>query len=314
VATGSLAAHSIQAPAVPAAAQPAYSDTHGIQQLQALAFEALRASYPQFDLKLENNKLVFPDGTAIPFDDGIAKTSQALLEDADIFDMFFYRYPSLESRQGKASGNKTAGLTLPASIPYPEDPGRIRNDRFFMAMYGANEDAVRRKLAPVKWIPSANGPTLMVTTVNGVNKAAQAVSDELDKRPELWQYLLQPGGSFMWRPIAGTNRLSVHSFAAAIDINVARSDYWRYTVKNESDEVAYRNRIPAEIVEIFEGHGFIWGGWWYHFDTMHFEYRPEILRYMESIENSAVKKPIDAPKTKSGLHNSEKTIANPKGG
>ena len=31
------------------------------------------------------------------------------------------------------------------------------------------------------------------------------------------------------------------------------------------------------IVEIFERHGFIWGGKWYHYDTMHFEYRPELL-------------------------------------
>ena len=38
-----------------------------------------------------------------------------------------------------------------------------------------------------------------------------------------------------------------------------------------------RNRIPMEIVEVFEKHGFIWGGKWYHYDTMHFEYRPEII-------------------------------------
>jgi hypothetical protein len=30
-------------------------------------------------------------------------------------------------------------------------------------------------------------------------------------------------------------------------------------------------------VEIFERHGFIWGGKWGHFDTMHFEYRPEFF-------------------------------------
>ena len=40
---------------------------------------------------------------------------------------------------------------------------------------------------------------------------------------------------------------------------------------------AYRNRIPWEIVEVFEKHGFVWGGKWYHYDTMHFEYRPEII-------------------------------------
>ena len=37
------------------------------------------------------------------------------------------------------------------------------------------------------------------------------------------------------------------------------------------------NQIPIQIVRIFEKHGFIWGGFWYHFDTMHFEYRPELL-------------------------------------
>ena len=29
------------------------------------------------------------------------------------------------------------------------------------------------------------------------------------------------------------------------------------------------------IVHIFEKHGFIWGGRWLHYDTMHFEFRPE---------------------------------------
>jgi len=35
--------------------------------------------------------------------------------------------------------------------------------------------------------------------------------------------------------------------------------------------------MPQQIVDIFERHGFIWGGKWYHYDTMHFEYRPELL-------------------------------------
>jgi hypothetical protein len=35
--------------------------------------------------------------------------------------------------------------------------------------------------------------------------------------------------------------------------------------------------MPPEIVAIFERHGFIWGGKWRHYDTMHFEYRPELL-------------------------------------
>ena len=45
----------------------------------------------------------------------------------------------------------------------------------------------------------------------------------------------------------------------------------------ESGRVKYKNEIPWEIVRVFEAHGFVWGGKWYHYDTMHFEYRPEIL-------------------------------------
>lgn len=77
--------------------------------------------------------------------------------------------------------------------------------------------------------------------------------------------------------IAGTVRYSVHSFSAAIDINTKYTDYWRWTKPDGEGRYAYRNKIPWEIVEIFEKHGFIWGGKWYHFDTMHFEYRPELI-------------------------------------
>jgi hypothetical protein len=31
------------------------------------------------------------------------------------------------------------------------------------------------------------------------------------------------------------------------------------------------------LIKIFEKYGFIWGGKWNHYDTMHFEYRPELL-------------------------------------
>jgi hypothetical protein len=271
--------------------RPAYSESFTVDQLRSFAFEALRSAYPDFDFKLVNGKLVFPDGTSLTFDDELDRSPQALLDSPDILDMFFYRYPSLAHRKnppatpGTAASDPNDGaLTLPTSLPYLEDPGRIRNESFFRIMYGSTEETVKRRLAPVKWIPSGKGSTMMVTTVNGVNKALQAVSDELDKLPELWPYLLRPGGSFTWRPIAGTNRLSVHSFGAAVDINVGRSNYWRDAKQDEEALLDYKNRIPAKIVEVFERHGFIWGGWWYHYDTMHFEYRPELIAYMKTVE------------------------------
>jgi hypothetical protein len=41
--------------------------------------------------------------------------------------------------------------------------------------------------------------------------------------------------------------------------------------------LALQTAYPWEIVAAFEEQGFIWGGKWYHYDTIHFEYRPELL-------------------------------------
>ena len=96
--------------------------------------------------------------------------------------------------------------------------------------------------------------------------------------PELRQAILPLGGAFARRKIAGTDRTSAHSYGIALDINPKRSDYWRWRPQQDLPKGARSDRMPAQsIVDAFEQEGFIWGGRWYHFDTMHFEYRPELL-------------------------------------
>jgi peptidoglycan L-alanyl-D-glutamate endopeptidase CwlK len=161
-----------------------------------------------------------------------------------------------------------------------DDPGRIRNDSFFKCMYGATPAAVRQNLVTITWLPALAPQSLLVTRINGVDKQLQAVSDELEKLPAFLKYLQKAAGTFNWRVIKGTTRPSTHSYGIAIDINTDFSNYWQWDNKttDENKKVpVYVNRIPAEIVDIFEKHGFIWGGKWYHYDTMHFEYRPELL-------------------------------------
>ena len=119
----------------------------------------------------------------------------------------------------------------------------------------------------------------MFSTKNGAYEALQKVSAELDKHPEWSKYLTNIGGTFNWRVIKGTDRLSAHAFGITIDINTAYSNYWQWDCDctNENAKLDYKNRIPMGIVDIFEKNGFIWGGRWRHYDTMHFEYRPELL-------------------------------------
>ncbi len=182
--------------------------------------------------------------------------------------------PDLEDQMGQA-------YPLSADYDPPEvdsDPGRIRYEPFFRKMYGDSAKAVRKNLVTIRWLPESVNRRLKVTSVNRVDKALQAVSDDLALLDSAARKLGgQTSGPFNWRKIHGTDRLSSHSFAIALDIGVKKSDYWRWNKPGPDGRYPYRNRIPLDIVQVFEKHGFIWGGKWYHYDTMHFEYRPELL-------------------------------------
>ena len=88
-----------------------------------------------------------------------------------------------------------------------------------------------------------------------------------------------------WRSIADTQSRSFHAYGAAIDILPkslgGRETYWLWAARKKPEwwTVSYSQRFhpPAAVVKAFESYGFIWGGKWLFFDTMHFEYRPEIL-------------------------------------
>ncbi len=229
------------------------------------AAQKLISVYPDFIAGFANNQIILKDGSKLTWDDGIKnKSFKALLESPDLKDIFTWRYEK--------------GL-LKSSPPVNFDPGRIRNEAFFLKMYGATEKEVRKNLTEITWCPKLVGQKVMVTKINGVDKKLLQISRELDEHPEWKKYLTPIGGTFTWRNINGTNRHSMHSFGMTIDINTTYSDYWQWACKctNENAVVKYKNRIPQGIVDIFEKYGFIWGGKWYHFDTMHFEYRPEMI-------------------------------------
>ena len=222
-------------------------------------------AYPEFLQSADNNLIVWKDSTVMNFDDRIEQTDfETMLNNADLKDQLAQCYP------------KTDDYLQKLVVNY--DPGRARNESFFFKMYGNSATEVEQKLVSMVWMPKNINKSIRVTSVNGIDKKFQAVSAELDNlAPEFMQYLQNPAGTFNWRVIAGTSRQSTHSFGTTIDINVALSDYWRNNSPDANGVYQYKNRIPLEIVRIFEKHGFIWGGKWYHYDTMHFEYRPELL-------------------------------------
>jgi hypothetical protein len=198
------------------------------------------------------------------YDDGRKKSPQELLDNPDIEDMFAYKY-------------QRGALSAPIERYY--NPGRIRHEGIFKAIYGTTKNAVAKNLTNVVWCPKNARQMIRISTVNDIHKRVMDISKELDENPDWKKYVSNIGGTFNWRNIAGTNRISFHSFGITMDINTKQSHYWQWVCDctDENKILTYRNTIPQGIVDIFEKHGFIWGGKWYHFDTMHFEYRPELV-------------------------------------
>lgn len=234
---------------------------HAISESDAL--DALVAAYPAALARHDGQRLYWRDGTVMQVSDGVSeKNFQQLLGRASIIDQLRMPYPS-------------GRLAEPPALN--ADPGRFRNIQFFDKMYGdCDKHEVDRNLVTVVWLPKTWGKTIEVTRVNGVDERLRAISAEIDELPAAIKRAAYPtNGTFSCRKVRDTGVRSMHAYAAAVDLNIKSSDYWMWSADKGK---LYRNRMPYEIVEIFERNGFIWGGKWYHYDTMHFEFRPELLR------------------------------------
>jgi hypothetical protein len=214
-------------------------------------------------VRFRDGAVVLRDGSTIRWDDGHDhKTPDQRIDDPDLDDMFAVAYP--------------AGGDVRPPAP-DEDPGRARVTALFDALYGRTEADVKSALVNVEWL----GHTLPFNRRQGAAAALASARADLEKLPPAFRkFFARTSGTFNRRTIAGTTRPSAHGWGIAIDLDAEHSDYWRWN-RRADGALPYRNRIPIEIVRVFERHGFIWGGRWHHYDTMHFEYRPELLRCAE---------------------------------
>lgn len=207
----------------------------------------LRSVYEQNAWHLE-----LPSGARVPYDDGAAKTFAQMLDAPDVQDTLALHY-------------EPGQLTPVMNVDF--DPGRVRVERLFAEVYGRRED-----LVTVKWF----GQSVRVhkRVLVPLQQVEASLQPALTQTPALWKYVRPLGGGYNARRIAGTARTSAHAYGIAIDLNVRFANYWQW---DKPTARRWRNQLPEVIVDAFEAAGFIWGGRWYHYDTMHFEYRPELL-------------------------------------
>lgn len=202
--------------------------------------------------------IVMKSGTKILYDDRIMKNTEAKLAYPDLQDMMEQVYP----------------LTPVSKLMDKNfDPGRVRVYSLLGEVYGKSNAQIQANL---KGVGYGN------QQFNGNNKAADSLKDTLKEltllgksKRDISACLYPINGTFNYRYIAGTNRLSPHAYGIAIDLARDNRDYWKWTTPKQGEQrlMSY----SKELVEIFEKNNFIWGGKWSRFDILHFEYRPEII-------------------------------------
>lgn len=238
----------------------AYSDA---QQ----GIDCLLKAYPGFLSGKDGNTLFLADGHRLPYGSGSQGNFEERLDHADLHDQMSQCYSP----------------GFPVDPPgFNEDPGRMRDERFFKRLYGEDKLAVQRNILQVTWAPT--GKSLPFSRVASADQALMRVGKAIAARPELRHLVSSPVGTLKWRTIHGTQRTSSHSFGIAIDFKLPHGlgQYWRWAGCLPGKACAYPERVLEDrglqdVVKIFEANGFIWGGKWFHFDTIHFEYRPELL-------------------------------------
>ncbi|MEM1148994.1 MAG: M15 family metallopeptidase [Pseudomonadota bacterium] len=225
--------------------------------------EALEIAYPgvRVDAALDS---ISVGGTEIPVGPDSERSMAQRITDGTIRDQFEIVYP----------------LDFDLSLRREPwfDPGRVRNDTMFRALYGATERQVAASLTRAEYRGLTASTRFAASSRFCVTQQLQAALDAIAAEgPHMDVFFKNVGGSFNWRVIAGTDRLSAHSFGIAVDFNTRLGGYWRWDNQIEGQVGDYANVYPQELVQHMERFGFIWGGKWHHYDGMHFEYRPELI-------------------------------------
>lgn len=99
---------------------------------------------------------------------------------------------------------------------------------------------------------------------DSLSRCLTAIGEAFDPKERATYQLDQFGGVYNFRRKRGGTSLSVHSWAAAIDLAPALNAFgWAYGSRP--------NMMPKAVVEIFAAEGWEWGGLWSKGDAMHFQ-------------------------------------------
>jgi hypothetical protein len=165
-------------------------------------------------------------------------------------------------------------------------PQRERSNHFREALWqSSNRSESSLRVKSVSFL----GKTVVVHSgiagvLSLVEKRIMALA-EADSQVRTWVTGIGEVTGWNWRNVANSESRSNHSYGIAIDILPkslgGKQTYWQWAAQSGRDwwSVPYTDRYhpPDAVIKAFEAYGFAWGGKWTYYDTMHFEYRPEVF-------------------------------------
>lgn len=198
----------------------------------------------------------------------------------------FYRYERGPLQLPELSPDRIAQLR--GTRQRQEEAPAVRHHEFLDKLYGMKSRVdARRAIVTVQFLGvRTDVHRLVVEPLRRVQARIDAAAAR-DPAVRAFAASIQRIGGYHWRSIAGTASRSYHSYGLALDL-LPRSFgrqavYWRWTedsgVRDWWAVPIERRWIPPQaVIDAFEDEGFIWGGRWLYYDSMHFEYRPEIFK------------------------------------
>ncbi|MGE0159913.1 MAG: M15 family metallopeptidase [Gemmatimonadales bacterium] len=243
------------------------------------AVRAFREAYAPFidSVTYRDGDVVFAmRGRSVRFDGG-RMLDESRLDRRASCDPVFYRYSIEPLRQ--------------APVPATEFPTSCRD--VLEILWGSTETEVRRHCSPVAFLDHRMIVNdVLIAPLQAVERDVRELSSR-DAAVAEWIAEIEITYSFINRDISSSDTPSFHSWGLAFDLvprsYEGRHAYWRWSRAMDREgwqdiPLEARWSPPPSVVEIFERHGFVWGGKWGYFDTIHFEYRPEILAYNRLLE------------------------------
>ena len=219
---------------------------------------------------LENDAVFRVAGGPIYFQDG-RMLAEGHLGQGERFHPLFYAY-SLE----------------PLAEPPPLTDTPVYSTDFLEYLFGRTELQIRRHGVSAVFLNRR--VFVNAFCLDALMAVDREVRETAERDPVVgaWVDDLEVAYSFIDKEIVGSGSRSHHAWGLAIDLvpssHRGKQVYWRWSrVFNRRSwhriPISERWNPPQAVIEAFERHGFGWGGKWSHFDTIHFEYRPEILAY-----------------------------------